>query len=200
MNELITLKTSEGGERTVSGRELHEFLEVDTRFNDWITNKIKEYGFIKGTDYDSFTENLVKGGRPRVEYELTLNMAKELSMLEKNEKGKEARKYFIKCEKQLETLKTQVFLNKIEDFQNSLEEAKRQFKPSHSKKLQYNKLIKQLSYTDDEFVAIQTFVFAMLGVDKWENTAVEDGPRIMELINTPAALISSKQFQQTKLY
>jgi len=40
----------------------------------------------------------------------------------------------------------------------------------------------------------------MLGVDKWENTAVEDGPRIMELINTSAALISSKQFQQTKLY
>lgn len=200
MNELITLKTSEGGERTVSGRELHEFLEVDTRFNDWIANKIKEYGFIKGTDYNSFTENLVKGGRPRVEYELTINMAKELSMLEKNEKGKLARTYFINCEKQLETLKTQLILDKLSDFQSSLEEAKRQFKPSHSRKLQYNKLIKQLASNEDEFAAIQTFVFAMLGVDKWENTAVEDGPRIMELINTSAALISSKQFQQTKLY
>jgi phage anti-repressor protein len=101
MNELIKLKTSEGGKKTVSARELHEFLGVKEQFTDWIQRKINDYDFVKDIDFRSFTEKSEKGGRPRTEYEITIEMAKELSMLENNEQGKKARKYFIKCEKEL---------------------------------------------------------------------------------------------------
>lgn len=104
MTELIPLTTQElNGEpvNTVDARELHNFLEVKTRFNDWIVNRISDFNFIDGQDYLSFTKNLVKpnGGRPSTEYHLSITMAKELCMVERNAKGKEARLYFIECEK-----------------------------------------------------------------------------------------------------
>ena len=88
---------------TVSARELHTFLEVQTRFNDWIAARINEYEFIENQDFVSFTENSAKpkGGRPSREYYITLDMAKELSMVERNDKGRQARRYFIECEKKL---------------------------------------------------------------------------------------------------
>ena len=104
MNELISLTQSAiNGElqQTVNARELHAFLEVQTRFNDWIAARINEYGFIENQDFVSFTENPVKiqRGRPSKEYQISLDMAKELAMVERNEKGKQARQYFIGCEK-----------------------------------------------------------------------------------------------------
>ena len=89
----------------VDARLLHSFLEVVSRFNDWISNRISEYDFLENQDFKSFTKNLVKpqSGRPAQEYHLSLNMAKELSMVERNEKGKQARRYFIACEQQLLT-------------------------------------------------------------------------------------------------
>ncbi|WP_273758684.1 antA/AntB antirepressor family protein [Bartonella sp. AU55XJBT] len=89
--------------QTVSARELHVFLKITSRFNDWIINRIKEYDFQENQDFVSFTKNLVKpkSGRPSTEYCLTLDMAKELSMVERNEKGRQARRYFIECEKKL---------------------------------------------------------------------------------------------------
>lgn len=87
----------------VDARILHQFLEVDIRFNDWIIRRITEYEFVENADYLSFTQKRVKpkGGRPSVEYHITLDMAKELSMIERTEKGRQARKYFIECEKRL---------------------------------------------------------------------------------------------------
>ena len=113
MNELIKLQpqTINGNAvETVSARELHAFLEVQTRFNDWIAARINEYGFIENQDFVSFTENPVKiqRGRPSKEYQISLDMAKELSMVERNEKGKQARRYFIECEKQLQTNQAQL--------------------------------------------------------------------------------------------
>lgn len=93
---------------TVNARELHEFLQNKTRFNDWIKNRISEYEFKENVDFVGFTENLVKpqnqenkGGRPTKEYFVTLNMAKELAMVERTDKGREARQYFIACEQKL---------------------------------------------------------------------------------------------------
>ncbi|WP_455481305.1 antA/AntB antirepressor family protein [Bartonella sp. B12(2025)] len=87
--------------QTVNARELHAFLEVKSEFRNWIKNRIEEYAFSENQDFVSFGKNLPKpsGGRPSIEYHLTLDMAKELAMVERNEKGKQARQYFIECER-----------------------------------------------------------------------------------------------------
>lgn len=82
----------------INARSLHEFLGVKTEFKDWIVRRIEEYGFFDGRDFSSFLSESI-GGRPAKEYVITVGMAKELSMVEKNEKGKQARQYFIECER-----------------------------------------------------------------------------------------------------
>ena len=82
---------------TVDARVLHEFLEVKTLFKDWISRRIEDFGFIEDVDFCSFLSES-SGGRRSKEYALTLGMGKELSMVERNAKGKEARQYFIACE------------------------------------------------------------------------------------------------------
>jgi len=84
----------------VDARELHQFLEIKTRFDKWIERRIEEYNFIINLDFCPVLAES-SGGRPATEYIITIDMAKELSMVERNEKGKEARKYFIECERKL---------------------------------------------------------------------------------------------------
>lgn len=99
--ELIRV-TQENGEQLVSARDLHEFLEVKKDFSDWIKTYINniEYGFEEGFDYTIFKGNSTESmPRPRIEYILKIDMAKELAMMSKVEKGRQARKYFIECEK-----------------------------------------------------------------------------------------------------
>ena len=104
MNELIKLvPTNLNGEKiqAVDARELHEFLESKQDFSTWIKNRIQTYKFRKGSDFEvfhNFVENS-SGGRPPEEYYVTIDMAKELSMVERNERGKQARQYFIECER-----------------------------------------------------------------------------------------------------
>lgn len=87
--------------QTVNARELHRFLEVKRDFPTWIKDRIDQYNFVENQDFVVFPEigENPKGGRPAREYALTLDMAKELSMVERNEKGKQARQYFIDCER-----------------------------------------------------------------------------------------------------
>lgn len=100
MEEIIKI-TEHNGKRAVNARELHQFLESKYQFSNWIQERITKYGFVKNQDYEVFKENLKNsnGGRPQIEYALSVDMAKELSMVENNEKGRIARKYFIECEK-----------------------------------------------------------------------------------------------------
>lgn len=79
-----------------NARSLHTFLEVKNRFNDWISDRIADYGFQQNEDYIIVTERT--NGRPRKEYHITLDMGKELGMVERNERGRQIRKYFIECE------------------------------------------------------------------------------------------------------
>ena len=99
MNELINVR-NENGELLVSARELHKGLEVKSRFNDWVNNRIKKYDLIEDIDY---TKILVECNRGQNVYDFVLKIdcAKELSMVENNEKGKQIRRYFIECEKKL---------------------------------------------------------------------------------------------------
>ena len=119
MTQLIPLhsQTINGNAvETINAKELHEFLEVRSKFADWIKNRISEYDFTVNQDFTTVSKNLENGGRS-IEYHITLDMAKELSMVERNEKGKQARKYFIECEKKLNsTTTTQVqVVGKAED-------------------------------------------------------------------------------------
>ena len=102
MNELIKV-TEKEGQQLVSARDLWEFLEIKEQFQDWF-KRILEFGFEENIDFTSFSEKSEKGGRPRKEYILKIDMAKELSMLARNEKGKQARKYFIECENKLRNI------------------------------------------------------------------------------------------------
>ena len=109
MNELIKLQpqTINGNTvETVSARELHAFLGVGRDFTNWVKGRISEYDFVENQDFVVFaqTGENSTGGRPSTEYYITLDMAKELSMVERNDKGKQARKYFIECEKKLHTV------------------------------------------------------------------------------------------------
>lgn len=100
MAELIKI-LEYNGKRAVNARELHQFLDSKYQFANWIQERISKYGFVENQDYEVFKENLKNpnGGRPQIEYAISLDMAKELSMVENNTKGRLARKYFIECER-----------------------------------------------------------------------------------------------------
>jgi phage anti-repressor protein len=105
MNELVKVSKSNIGEHevnSINAKELHAFLEVKSKFNDWITARITKYNFIKNEDYITLSEisDKLDGGRPSPDYILSLDMAKELSMVENNDKGRKIRKYFIRIEEQ----------------------------------------------------------------------------------------------------
>ncbi len=113
MKELIKVEEREGVQ-TCNARELHEFMEVKTRFNDWITGRVKKYGFVEGVDFVLLTENLVSGNNAISKtYYLSIDMAKELSMVENNEKGKEARRYFIAMERKALANTPQTYLEAL---------------------------------------------------------------------------------------
>ena len=106
MNELIPLQpqTINGNAvETVSARELHAFLEVGKDFSTWIKNRLETLGSVKNEDYllTKIGEQLPSGTKYKTEYYLTLDVAKHLAMMEKNEKGLQIRQYFIECERKL---------------------------------------------------------------------------------------------------
>lgn len=100
MNQLINITQNENNESVVSGRELHEFLEVKTPYHIWF-ERMTEYGFTENVDFIGFEQKSSKlGGRPSVDHALKIDMAKEISMIQRTAKGKEARQYFIQVEKE----------------------------------------------------------------------------------------------------
>ncbi|CDO46372.1 antA/AntB antirepressor family protein [Bartonella henselae] len=111
MNTLIEIKEQVIGQdivQTVNARDLHAFLEAKRDFSNWIKDRISKYNFIEGQDFiktqDLRSPNLANAKSRAVmaiNYYLTLDRAKELSMLENNQKGREARLYFIECEKRV---------------------------------------------------------------------------------------------------
>ena len=100
MNELIKITQNENGERLVSARELYEFLEVSERFSSWFDRQLK-FGFEENVDFVGCKYFNTQANQELQNYVLKLDMAKELSMLARSERGKQARLYFIECEKQL---------------------------------------------------------------------------------------------------
>jgi Rha family phage regulatory protein len=106
MNELITINIDEAGKQTVSARDLHCFLESKQDFSTWIKHRINQYGFVENNDFVLLHKivDQVSGAKHMTEYHLTIDMAKELSMVERNEKGKQARQYFIEVQRKAEAI------------------------------------------------------------------------------------------------
>ena len=101
MNQLISITTNENDEQLVSGRELHKFLEVKTRYSIWF-DRMSEYGFTEDIDYTAVVQKRTTAQGNQTEYidhAMKLDMAKEVSMIQRNEKGKQARQYFLEVEK-----------------------------------------------------------------------------------------------------
>lgn len=119
MDELIPInKATIGSEQVtaVNARDLHEFLGVGKKFASWFEERVEGFGFVEGVDYAVFPDFGKKsGGRPRKEYAITISMAKELCMVERNEKGKQARLYFIECER---VAKQKTCMPALPDFTN----------------------------------------------------------------------------------
>lgn len=106
--ELIKIIEREG-RQLVSGRELHEFLEIKTKYKDWFRRMV-EYGFEEEIDFirvaqKRATNNLKNPVTTVIDHAISIDMAKEISMIQRTEKGKVARQYFINCEKKLKEVK-----------------------------------------------------------------------------------------------
>lgn len=100
MNELIKVNYENADSPTVMGRELHEALKINSNYTTWF-ERMTEYGFTEGKDYLPILENRSDGkaGKPKTDHQLTLDMAKELCMIQRTPEGKRFREYFIEVEK-----------------------------------------------------------------------------------------------------
>ena len=139
MNNLIKIEIRDN-QQLVSGRELHKFLEVGTRYNDWINRIIEKYNFIENKDFITITQKRVTAQGNETEFDdhlMTIAMAKEIAMVSNTEKGKEARIYFIKCEEawnspemilaranQIQSRMIENYADKIRILENKIEENK----------------------------------------------------------------------------
>ena len=166
MEKLIQIK-QENGRQLVDARELHEFLESKQQFGDWIKDRINKYGFIENEEYTTFHKIMkrgtgLSGGSRRIEYALTLDMAKEISMLENNEKGQQARRYFIKMEKKAKTSLDSISRKELakmlyesedekEKLQQETEEQQKELKEAQPKVEYYEDVLtSESSYTTTE--------------------------------------------------
>lgn len=104
--ELIPVHTNPDGGNVVMGRDLHEFLEVTTPYRKWFPRMV-EYGFSEDQDFRTKLSESA-GGRPGQDHIISLDMAKEVSMIQRTERGKQARQYFIECERRLKQVQPEL--------------------------------------------------------------------------------------------
>lgn len=109
-NELVPVYETSTGEKVVYGTELHAVLEVKTAYKDWSVRRFNECDAVKNEDYEVLLKNerKPKGGRPSLEHIIKLDVAKEMAMLERNNKGKQVRRYFIEIEKKYKEIKEEL--------------------------------------------------------------------------------------------
>lgn len=119
MNELIKINYENADRPTVLGRDLHEVLEIKTAYKDWFP-RMCEYGFIEGEDFCSILSKST-GGRPSTDHQLTIDMAKEICMIQRTDIGRKVRKYFINVENEYKEIKLTNLRESRPDKSHSLE-------------------------------------------------------------------------------
>lgn len=210
MENIELIKINENN--TVSARELHEFLEIGTRFDTWFERMIS-YGFEENSDFRLIAQKRATNNPKNpittyIDYEITVDMAKELSMIQRTEKGKQARQYFINCEKTLKNIKTTALetantdLNTIiSNLHQTLEDCKSYYKINCATKYQYSEYIKKrlgILRVNKEYEQVKSRLFTILGVQKWEDISHYDKSKIVDLIDESIKVIKSeRKYEQT---
>lgn len=154
MQELIKIK-EENGKQLVSARELHEFLEVTERFQQWFDKKVEKYEFTENEDYTGCKFFHTQAKQELQDYAITVDMAKELSMIQNNDKGSQARKYFIKCEK---ALKENVQALNTSELSPELQMFNQMFKAIVNQELEQKQIKADIKDTKDQLQGIRDIV------------------------------------------
>lgn len=158
MNELIKI-TEYNGNQAVSARDLHKFLEITERFSSWF-ERMLQYGFVENIDYQGCEFFNTLANQTLTDYALTLDCAKEISMIQRSKKGKEAREYFIECEKQLRSGKFALPTTYKEALQSLLIEVEAKERLQAQNELQAKELEKQapkVAYYDEVLTSQSTY-------------------------------------------
>lgn len=158
MNELIKI-TEYNGNHAVSARDLHKFLEITERFSSWF-ERMLQYGFVENIDYQGCEFFNALANQTLTDYALTLDCAKEISMIQRSKKGKEAREYFIECEKQLRSGKFALPTTYKEALQSLLIEVEAKERLQAQNELQAKELEKQapkVAYYDEVLTSQSTY-------------------------------------------
>ncbi|EKA1297523.1 antA/AntB antirepressor family protein [Campylobacter coli] len=168
---------------SANAREIFQFLNSLQDYSNWIKNRISHYNFIENQDY--IIEIVYTKGRPRKEYYVTLDMAKELCMVENNEKGRQARRYFIECEKRLKNLEAKqmqkLAFRQSLGYKSQLKQQKEKYE-NKIKALQYDlEKKKELSFkrklSQKELLELRKILardYGILCIKEWEMSLVAE--------------------------
>ncbi|KAJ9875866.1 antA/AntB antirepressor family protein [Campylobacter jejuni] len=168
---------------SANAREIFQFLNSEQEYANWIKNRISHYDFIENQDY--IIELVYTKGRPRKEYYVTLDMAKELCMVENNEKGRQARRYFIECEKRLKNLEQEkmqkLAFHQSLGYKSQLKQQKEKYE-NKIKALQYdlehkNELSFKRKLSKEELLELRKILardYGMICIKEWEMSLVAE--------------------------
>ena len=173
MYELLNIEVKDG-KQLVSGRELHEYLEIKTPYKQWF-DRMLEYGFVEHQDFELVTRKCLTNNPKNpwtevTEHAITIDMAKELCMLQRNDKGKFTRQYFIKMEKVSKELVT-YHETKLKEITDRLDRTEKLIGLRTRTKFNYGKYIKNkmgIIRATKEYENVKMVLFAELGVKMWE--------------------------------
>lgn len=165
-NELVPVYQTDSGEKVVYGTELHKVLGVKSNYRDWVKNRLNDCEAVENEDFQTFAKNLAKG-RPAQEHIIKLDTAKEMAMLERNDRGKQVRRYFIEIEKKYRQPKVPVTI--IPPAPNPIQDLSPQLQFLINMELKQKEMDKELSelksQASKQNEAIQTVKDAMASAD-----------------------------------
>lgn len=184
MNEILTVNNDT---QTVSARELHEKLKINTRFNDWFPRMV-EYGFSEGMDFYSKMSKTENGGRPSKDFDISIDMAKQICMIQRTPEGKAVRQYLIDLEKAWNTPE-QVMARALKFADKEIEKLKK----SNAGLLEDNKRMKPKEIFADAVSASHTSILVGDMAKLLKQNGVEIGQkRLFEWLRENGYLIKRK--------
>lgn len=169
-NELVPVYETSTGEKVVYGSELHKILEVKSNCREWIKRRFSDIGAVKNADYTTVEISTVSGGTPKKDYIIKLDTAKEMAMLERNDKGKQVRKYFIQVEEKYK----QAAIN-INQLSPELQMFNQIFQQVAKTELEQKKLAERADQQEKNMkTIIDTFkgTDSDVGTEKWVNRCI----------------------------